>query len=75
MDGPSLNNESLENVRWFCRQHPDLIESGTNWANVEEKGDGKMVTIYPWTREICTDVNSSIPRLDTERTTPPTVTP
>jgi len=49
MDGPSLNNESLESVRWFCRQHPGLIESGTDWANVEEKGDEKMVTIYPWT--------------------------
>jgi len=46
MDGPSLNNESLENVRWFCRKHPDYIESGTDWSNVGEKE--KMTTIYPW---------------------------
>jgi len=50
-NGPSLNNDSMERVRWFCRRHPGLIESGTDWANVEEKekdeyGYEKMVQIY-----------------------------
>jgi len=52
--GPPLNSESLKSVRWFCRGHPGLIESGTDCASVEEKekdtdGFEKVVTIYPWT--------------------------
>lgn len=52
--GPRLGDGCLKSLRWFCRRHPDLIESRTDWANVEEKekdtdGFEKIVTIYPWT--------------------------
>jgi len=35
--GPSLDIDSMERVRWFCRRHPGLIESSTDWAKVAEK--------------------------------------
>jgi len=47
-----LSNWQISNIRWFCRRYPALIESGTDWANVEEKeedehGDVKVEHIYP----------------------------